>query len=373
MKKIKVLSIFGARPEAVKMAPLVLKLREYDEIDSFVCTTAQHREMLDQVLNVFGIKPDYDLNLMKKGQTLNYIAATVIAELDEILSNLNPDIVLVHGDTATSYAAAVAAFNRHIKVGHVEAGLRSFNKWSPYPEEVYRQITSRIADLHFAPTKQNEAHLKNEGVTENVYVTGNTAIDVLYSIVREGYEFRSESLKEIDLNSGRTILMTAHRRENLGVPHENIFRAVRRIVDDNPDVQVVYPVHKNPAVIEPAERILGGHERIYLTEPLDVDDMQNLMNRCYLVLTDSGGLQEEAPALGKPVVVLRTETERPEAVEMGTVVIAGVEEDAVYTVTNKLLRDKNEYEKMSRAVNPYGDGKACERICGLIVEYFKNK
>ncbi len=372
-KPIVVLSVFGTRPEAIKMCPLVKAIEREARLRSVVCVTAQHRQMLDQVLEIFDVKPDYDLNLMKAGQTLTGITAGVLEGLDRVLAEAKPDIVLVHGDTTTSFAAALAAFYRQIPVGHVEAGLRSFNKYSPYPEEMNRLLTGRIADMHFAPTQSNAEHLRREAIVGDVYVTGNTVIDALLSIVRQGYAFKAEALRALPLDGYRTVLLTAHRRENLGEPMRNIFTAVRELADANPDVQVIYPVHPNPAVSGPANELLGDHPRIHLIAPLDVEDMHNLMARCYLVLTDSGGLQEEAPALGKPVLVLRTETERPEAVEMGTVRIAGVCAADILREAQTLLDDKKAYEAMSRAVNPYGDGHASERICEAITERFGSK
>lgn len=368
-KKRTVLSVFGTRPEAIKMCPLVQAIKRDIRLRSLVCVTAQHRQILDQVLGIFDIQPEYDLNLMKAGQTLTSITSGVLEGMREVLAEAKPDIVLVHGDTTTSFAAALAAFYAQIPVGHVEAGLRSFNKLSPYPEEMNRLLTGRIADLHFAPTAQNEAHLRAEGITTGIHVTGNTVIDALYAVVREGYVFKAAPLKDLPLEGRRTILLTAHRRENIGQPMRNIFLAVKMLADQHPDVQFVYPVHPNPAVLNPARELLGNHPRIHLIDPLDVEDMHNLMARCYLVLTDSGGLQEEAPALGKPVLVLRTETERPEAVEMGTVRIAGVEAEDILREANLLLNDAEAYNRMSHAVNPYGDGHASERICEILATW----
>lgn len=365
-KKLTVLSVFGTRPEAIKMCPLVQAIGRDGRLRSLVCVTAQHRQMLDQVLDIFGVQPEYDLNLMKAGQTLTSITSGVLEGMAEVLAQAKPDIVLVHGDTTTSFAAALAAFYAQIPVGHVEAGLRSFNKLSPYPEEMNRLLTGRIADLHFAPTAQNAAHLRAEGITNGIHVTGNTVIDALYAVVRDGYVFKATTLRALPLEGRRTILLTAHRRENIGQPMRNIFSAVRMLADQHPDVQFVYPVHPNPAVMNPARELLGNHPRIHLTDPLDVEDMHNLMARCYLVLTDSGGLQEEAPALGKPVLVMRTETERPEAVEMGTVRIVGVETEDILREANLLLDDAEAYNHMSHAVNPYGDGHASERICEIL-------
>ncbi|MCL2545264.1 MAG: UDP-N-acetylglucosamine 2-epimerase (non-hydrolyzing) [Clostridia bacterium] len=369
-KPIKALSVFGTRPEAVKMCPLVKAIERDPRFTGVVCVTGQHRQMLDQVLDAFGVRPDHDLDLMRDGQTLGGVTAGVLEGLGAALDAEEPDIALVHGDTTTSLAAALAAFYRHIPVGHVEAGLRSGNKRSPFPEEMNRRLTGQIADLHFCPTQSNADNLRREGIEGGIFVTGNTVIDALQSIVRPDYAFASEALSEIGLDAMRTLLLTAHRRENLGEPMRNIFAAVLRLVELYEDVQVIYPVHLNPAVRTPAYEALGGHPRIHLTGPLNVADMHNLLARCYLVLTDSGGLQEEAPALGKPVLVLRTETERPEAVEMGTVRIAGVETASILREARRLLDDAHAYEAMANAVNPYGDGHASQRICDAIAGHF---
>lgn len=368
-----VLSVFGTRPEAIKMAPLVKTLEKADGIRSMVCVTAQHRQMLDSVLAQFHIVPDYDLNLMKSGQTLTSITTGVLEGMDRVLEECQPDLVLVHGDTTTSAAAALGAFYHRIAVGHVEAGLRSFDKYSPYPEEMNRVLTGRIADLHFAPTAQSRDNLAREGVTQGVYVVGNTVIDALRQMVHEGYEFDSEELRSLPLCKGRWILMTAHRRENLGQPLRQICRAVRRLVQDHPDVHVIYPVHPNPAVRETAYDVLGDVERVHLIEPIEVEDMHNLIGRCRIVMTDSGGLQEEAPALGKPVIVLRTETERPEVVEAGLAVLAGVEEQNVYDAGKLLLNDEEAYHRMSHAINPYGDGHTSEKIAAILQAYWKDR
>lgn len=370
MDKIKVMLIFGTRPEAVKMAPLALELRKSDCFDVKVCVTAQHRQMLDQVLSIFGIVPDYDLNIMKPSQSLSYITTGVLEGVDGVLKTAKPDIVLVHGDTTTTFASALSAFYAKIPVGHVEAGLRTYDIYSPYPEEMNRRLTSQIASIHFAPTNSNSNNLKKENVLKNVFVTGNTVIDAIKFTVSENYSFKSESLKKLSNHSGRLILMTAHRRENLGKPLENICNAVRRIALERPDVTFVYPVHLNPAVQKTAHGILDGLSNVMLCEPLGVDDMHNLMSKAYLVMTDSGGLQEEAPALGKPVLVLRTETERPEAVAAGTVRMAGVDEDRIYKMASKLLDDCEDYHSMSHAINPYGDGFASKRIAQAILYYF---
>jgi len=355
------------------MAPLAQKLSAEPGIESVVVVTAQHRQMLDQVLNIFGIVPDIDLDLMKQRQTLTSITTSVLEGMGQVFDTVKPDLVLVHGDTTTTMSASLAAFYRMIPVGHVEAGLRTFDKYSPYPEEMNRLITGRIAQLHFCPTRNNARNLQNEGVHDGVFVTGNTVIDALKQLAREEYSFQSPSLSGIDLRKYRTIAMTAHRRENLGQPMRDIFQAVREIVLSHPDVQVVYPVHLNPAVQQPAHEILGDIPRVHLIDPIDVQDMHNLMARSYMVMTDSGGLQEEAPALGKPVLVLRTETERPEAVEAGTVRMAGVEKERIISMAHTLLTDPEEYAKMANAVNPYGDGLASGRIVKIIKDWAAEK
>lgn len=367
--KLKVMSVFGTRPEAIKMCPLVKKLEECGEIESVVCVTGQHRQMLDQVLEIFRIEPDYDLNLMKDRQTLTTITVSVLTELEKVLRDVKPDLVLVHGDTTTSSAAALAAFYQQIPVGHVEAGLRTYDIYSPFPEEMNRKIISQIAELFFAPTEKNKGNLEKENIRDNVFVTGNTVIDAFQYTVRENYRYKNEVLRNLTFDGKRYILMTAHRRENLGAPLENICRSVLRLVRSNPDVEVIYPVHLNPVVRETAFGILGSDPRIHLIDPIDVEDMHNIMSRSYLVMTDSGGLQEEGPHFGIPVVVLRTETERPEAVEAGTVVVAGTEEEDIFRIANELLNDKSKYEKMARSINPYGDGKASERIIERILAW----
>lgn len=371
MKKIKVMTVFGTRPEAIKMAPLIKTLEKYQQIESLVCVTAQHRQMLDQVLEIFDIRPDYDLNIMQERQTLADITKRALEGLYGVFSDVIPDIVLVHGDTTTTFAASLAAFYSKLKVGHVEAGLRTFDKYFPYPEEMNRRLTGAIADLHFAPTVSNKENLLRENIKEeNIFVTGNTVIDALSSTVTDDYEFSDEFLRNYSFAGKRVILVTAHRRENFGKPFENIFTALRKLAEDFSDIEIIYPVHLNPVVREPAGRILGNHERIHLIEPLNVQDMHNLMARSYLIMTDSGGLQEEAPSLGKPVLVLRNETERPEAVKAGTVKIAGTETEKVYNEAYLLLTDKEEYEKMSKAINPYGDGKASVRIAEALLYSF---
>jgi UDP-N-acetylglucosamine 2-epimerase (non-hydrolysing) len=368
MKKIKVMTVFGVRPEAVKMAPLILELQRHPEsIESIVCVTAQHREMLDSVLDTFQIKPDYDLNVMKERQTLNEISIRVLQGLEPVLQEAKPDIVLVHGDTLTTFLASYAAFLQQIKVGHVEAGLRTWNKLSPYPEEMNRQLTGVLADLHFAPTDGSAGNLRKENKPEaSIYVTGNTVTDVGRHIVRESYTHPL-----LDWAKGkRLVLMTAHRRESQGEPHRNIFRAVRRLADEFEDIAIVYPVHPSPAVKEPAHELLGGHPRIQLVEPLDLVEMYNFYPHTHLILTDSGGLQEEAPSFGVPVLVLRDTTERPEGIDAGTLELVGTDEARVYERAKALLSDGALYERMSRSANPYGDGKASERIVAAIEHYF---
>ncbi len=370
---MKVMSVFGTRPEAIKMCPLVKELGKYQEIESVVCLTGQHREMLQQVIDIFGIDVKYNLDIMQPRQTLTTITTSVLEKMENVLIEEKPDIVLVHGDTTTSFVAALAAFYQQIPVGHVEAGLRTYDKYSPYPEEMNRSLTGRIATLHFSPTENNKRNLAKENVTENVYVTGNTVIDAFQTTVKESYIYKDEDLKKIDFNGKRCILMTAHRRENLGQPLENICHAVKRLVEEYPDIEVVYPVHMNPAVRDTAMAILGELDRVHLIHPLDVEDMHNLMSKSYLVMTDSGGLQEEAPACGVPVLVLRTETERPEAVEAGTVKVVGVNEDVIYRNAVTLLTDQKVYQEMAKAVNPYGDGHASERIVKYILEWMTDK
>ncbi len=371
--KIKVMVVFGTRPEAIKMCPLILKLREHNNIDTIVCLTAQHRQMLDQVMNDFKIEADYDLNIMKNKQTLTHITSEVLDGLNEIIVKEKPDLILVHGDTTTTFSAALAAFYNKVRVGHVEAGLRTYDKYSPYPEEMNRQLVTKLADIYFAPTENNKNNLLRELVDENlIYVTGNTVIDALKTTVKEDYKFNHPVLSKIDFNK-KVIFMTAHRRENLGEPLENICNAVKEIAKKNKDIEVVYPVHLNPAVQDVATKILGEVKNVHLIEPLDVITTHNLINKSYMVLTDSGGIQEEAPSLGKPVLVLRNETERPEAVAAGTVKVVGTNKDVIIEETTKLLNDEEEYKRMSRATNPYGDGKSCERIVDAIMYYFGMK
>ena len=373
MQKIKVLSVFGTRPEAIKMCPLIKELHSREEIESIVCVTGQHRQMLDQVLDIFKVKPDFDLQLMKERQSLTTITTGVLQQLEEILMKTMPDIVLVHGDTTTSASAALASFYQKVPVGHVEAGLRTYDIYSPYPEEMNRKIISQIAELHFAPTENNRNNLIRENICKNIFVTGNTVIDSFQYTVRDTYQYKNDVLKKIDYSEKRTILMTAHRRENLGKPLENICNAVKRLIHDNVDIQIVYPVHLNPAGRETVYGILDGVERVYLTDPIDVEDMHNVMSESYMLMTDSGGLQEEGPHFGIPVMVLRSETERPEAVEAGTVCMAGIVEDDIYKIASELLHDHDKYMEMAKAVNPYGDGHASERIADAIIHWKKAK
>jgi UDP-N-acetylglucosamine 2-epimerase (non-hydrolysing) len=370
--KKKILTIFGTRPEAIKMAPLVKELERREEIESKVCVTAQHREMLDQVLEYFKITPDYDLNIMKSKQTLTGITNKVLEGLETVFKEEKPDMILVHGDTTTTFGGALAAFYQQIKVGHVEAGLRTFDKYFPFPEEMNRKLTGSLADLHFAPTKGSKDNLLREGVNSNdIYITGNTVIDAMLHTVKENYVFENEELNRIDFINKKVIMITAHRRENWGEGIDNICEALNRIVEENKDVELIYLVHLNPVVKDVVHSKLGGNERIHLLPPLDTQETHNLMNKSFMVMTDSGGLQEEAPHLGKPVLVLRDVTERPEAVDYGTVKLVGTDVDKIVNEANLLLNDKVAYEKMSKAVNPYGDGKASERIADAIIKYFK--
>lgn len=364
---LKVMTIFGTRPEAVKMAPLVKELESRPEIKSICCITAQHREMLDDVLRLFDITPDYDLNIMQAKQSLYTITSKCLLGLEEVFSQEKPDLVLVHGDTSTTFSGALAAFYQKIAVGHVEAGLRTWDKYSPFPEEMNRTLVGDLAELHFAPTKANRENLLGEGIQEGVFITGNTVIDALKTTVRADYRFRTQLLNELDYTGKKIILVTCHRRENYGQPMTNIMKALRRLAEDFPEAELVYPVHLSPVVREAAQTYLSGHQRIHLIDPLTPDEMHNLMARAAFVMTDSGGLQEEAPALGRPVLVLRRETERPEAVEAGTVLLAGTEEEAVYAQGARLLTDQAAYDQMAHAVNPYGDGEACRRIVDAIL------
>ena len=362
MKQLRVMTIFGTRPEAIKMAPLVQELSRRPGVESLCCVTAQHREMLDAVLRIFRLQPDYDLDIMEPRQTLSTITSKCLTGVERVLQEARPDLVLVHGDTSTTFSAALAAFYQQVKVGHVEAGLRTYDKYSPFPEEMNRTLVGDIADLHFCPTPANRENLAREGIQKGVFLTGNTVIDAMATTVRKDFSFTTELLNELDYQGRRVILVTCHRRENYGEPMAHIMTALRRLVEDHPETELVYPVHLSPVVREAAGQYLSGHPRIHLIDPLDVEEMHNLMARCYLVMTDSGGLQEEAPALGKPVLVLRRETERPEAVAAGTVKLAGTEEEAVYRLGAELLEDPEAYAKMAHAVSPYGAGRACERI-----------
>jgi len=369
---LKILTVFGTRPEAIKMAPVVKELEKHPvQISCKVAVTAQHREMLDQVLSLFKIKPDYDLNIMRPEQSLFDITRRALAGLEKVLDTEKPDLVLVHGDTTTTFTAALSAFYRQIPVGHVEAGLRTHRKYSPFPEEMNRRLTGVLADIHFAPTAAARRSLLEEGISdENIFVTGNTVIDALLATVCPDYRFAHPVLSAVDFDSRRVLLVTTHRRENLGGPMRAIYRALREVVESYPDVEIVFPVHKNPAVRGAAEEELGGVDRVHLIEPLDYEPFANLMNRCHIVLTDSGGLQEEAPSLGKPVLVLRQTTERPEALQAGTVRLVGVRREEVAAETRRLLDDEEHYRRMAAAVNPYGDGRAAERVVRAILYRF---
>ncbi|MBE6144323.1 MAG: UDP-N-acetylglucosamine 2-epimerase (non-hydrolyzing) [Firmicutes bacterium] len=368
MNKIKVMTVFGTRPEAIKMAPLVQELEKREEIESIVCVTAQHREMLDQVMTTFNIKADYDLNIMKQNQTLGEITCNALIGLDNVIKEVKPDIVLVHGDTTTTFVGGLAAFYNQVAIGHVEAGLRTHNKYSPYPEEMNRQMVDCMTDMFFAPTKLSATNLINEGKSEEkIYITGNTVIDAMKTTVDDNY--KHEVLDWV--GDSRMILLTAHRRENLGEPMYNIFKAVKRIVDEFEDVKVVYPIHLNPKVRAIANEVLNGSDKVKLIEPLEVFDFHNFQNKSYIILTDSGGIQEEAPSLGKPVIVLRDTTERPEGIEAGTLKLSGTDEEKIYELTKELLSDKDVYNQMSKASNPYGDGHASKRIVDAIIEKFK--
>ena len=370
MKKLRLMTVFGTRPEAIKMCPLVLEMHKYPEyIEPIVAVTAQHREMLDQVLELFHIKPDYDLNIMASGQTLYDITTRALNGLKEVIEEAKPDMVLVHGDTTTTFAGALAAFYAQVPVGHVEAGLRTGNKYSPYPEEMNRKLTGSIADMHFAPTSTSKENLLKENVNpEAIMVTGNTVIDALQTTVKANYEFADAEFNKIFARGNRLILMTTHRRENLGEPMRNVYKALRKVLETHADVEAIFPVHKNPKVREIVQEELGGLERVHLIEPMDYEPFANLMGKVDIVLTDSGGIQEEAPALGKPVLVLRDTTERPEAVDAGTVKLVGTGYEDVLREANLLLDDPAHYQKMAEAANPYGDGKACERIIRAILQ-----
>jgi UDP-N-acetylglucosamine 2-epimerase (non-hydrolysing) len=368
---MKVLSVFGTRPEAIKMCPLVKQLDATEGIESYVCLTGQHREMLQQVIDIFKIRVDYQLDIMRPKQTLTTITCDVLEKIQSVYESLKPDLVLVHGDTSTSFVAALAAFYQQIPVGHVEAGLRTYDPYAPFPEEMNRTLTGHIASLHFCPTENNRRNLEKEGITKNVFVTGNTVIDSFATTVRPDYQFKHPVLKAVPgwkAAGRRLVLVTAHRRENLGKPLENICEAIRELHDQFNDLVFIYPVHLNPVIQETAHRILNDLPRVHLIDPIDVEDMHNLMSQCYLVMTDSGGLQEEAPAFGVPVLVLRTETERPEAVEAGTVVVVGVEKSKIVEEAVSLLTNKERYAGMSKAINPYGDGTASRKIVEYLVQ-----
>ena len=370
MKKIKVMSVFGTRPEAIKMAPLVRMLAQLPEVESLCCLTGQHREMLDSVLEIFRLRGDYDLNIMQQRQTLSSITSRTILGMDAVLEEAQPDLILVHGDTSTTFAGALSAFYHKIPVGHVEAGLRTYDKYSPFPEEMNRTLVSDIAELHFSPTRTNAENLRKEGVRGKIFVTGNTVIDAMKYTVDLNFRFSDETLNRLDFQNRRVIAVTCHRRENYGEPMRAIMEAIRETVRSHQDVEVVYPVHLSPVVRECAFGILGNEPRVHLIDPIDVVQMHNLLARCYFVMTDSGGLQEEAPAMGKPVLVLRRETERPEAVEAGTVKLAGVDKTAIIGLASTLLNDDRAYTAMAKAVNPYGDGNACARIGEAILWHF---
>ena len=370
MSKLRIMSVFGTRPEAIKMAPLVKELAARPEIESLCCVTAQHREMLDSVLEVFSITPDWDLNIMTPRQTLSTITSKCLTGMDEAIDALRPDMILVHGDTSTTFAGALSAFYHKVPVGHVEAGLRTYDKYSPYPEEMNRKLVSAIADLFFCPTEANRQNLLREGISDGLFVTGNTVIDALKTTVSKDYHFTTKLLNELPYDSKKIVLVTCHRRENYGAPMEDIMAALAQVARTHDDVELVYPVHLSPVVQECARRHLDGIANVHLIEPLAADEMHNLMDRCYMVMTDSGGLQEEAPALGKPVLVLRRETERPEAVAAGTVKLAGVAYEDIVRMADELLEDPAAYAAMAKAVNPYGDGSACRRIADAVLWHF---
>ena len=370
MKKYKIMSVFGTRPEAIKMAPLVKELGKYDDLESICCLTGQHREMLDSVMEIFKLQADFDLNIMEKRQTLSTITTKTLLGMERVMEQCKPDMILVHGDTSTTFAGALAAFYHQVPVGHVEAGLRTYDKYSPFPEEMNRTLVGDIADLHFSPTRANAENLRRESVAGEIFITGNTAIDAMGYTVKTDRKFQNELLNRLDFEHHRIIAVTCHRRENYGKPMEDIMSAIAEVVRTHEDVEVVYPVHLSPVVRECAQKYLGGKERIHLIDPLDVEEMHNLLARCFMVMTDSGGLQEEAPALGKPVLVMRRETERPEAIAAGTAKLAGVTYEGVLAEANRLLDDPTAYQAMAKAVNPYGDGHACRRIAQAIRWHF---
>ena len=370
MDKLRVMSVFGTRPEAIKMAPLVKELSKYDDLESICCLTGQHREMLDSVMEIFKLQADFDLNIMEKRQTLSTITTKTLLGMERVMEQCKPDMILVHGDTSTTFAGALAAFYHQVPVGHVEAGLRTYDKYSPFPEEMNRTLVGDIADLHFSPTRANAENLRRESVAGEIFITGNTAIDAMGYTVKADRKFQNELLNRLDFEHHRIIAVTCHRRENYGKPMEDIMSAIAEVVRTHEDVEVVYPVHLSPVVRECAQKYLGGKERIHLIEPLDVEEMHNLLARCFMVMTDSGGLQEEAPALGKPVLVMRRETERPEAIAAGTAKLAGVTYEGVLAEANRLLDDPAAYQAMAKAVNPYGDGHACRRIAQAIRWHF---
>ncbi|HHV27818.1 MAG TPA: UDP-N-acetylglucosamine 2-epimerase (non-hydrolyzing) [Tissierellia bacterium] len=372
MRRLKVMTVFGTRPEGIKMAPIVKVMENTEEIENIVCVTAQHREMLDQVLDIFKIKPDYDLNIFKPGQTLTGITTKALEGLEKVIVETQPDLLLVQGDTTTVFAGALAAFYQKVKVGHVEAGLRSGNLYSPYPEEANRKLTGIVTNFHFAPTDESRENLLREGYPEEkIFITGNTVIDALFHVVKEDYIFEDSLLNGIDFENKRVILLTSHRRENIGKPMENIFMAIDEITKKYNDVEVVFPVHLNPKVRDIAHKVFDGNENIHLVEPLDYEPFTNLMSKSHIVVTDSGGLQEEAPSLGKPVLVVREETERPEGIEAGTAKLVGTSKKNISKELDLLLSSKEEYKKMANAVNPYGDGKASERIVKVILEQMR--
>ena len=370
MKKIKIMSVFGTRPEAIKMAPLVKCLAEREYFESICCLTGQHREMLDSVMEIFDLKGDYDLNIMEKRQTLSTITTKTILGMDDVIDQAQPDMILVHGDTSTTFEGALAAFYHKVPVGHVEAGLRTWDKYSPFPEEMNRTLVGDIATLHFSPTKANASNLTREAIAGEIFITGNSVIDAMKYTVRDDFKFSTPELNELDFDRNRVITLTCHRRENYGQPMEDIMAAVREIAQKYPDVIFVYPVHLSPVVQECAKRNLGDIANVKLIPPVNVEEMHNLISRSFMVMTDSGGLQEEAPALGKPVLVMRKETERPEAIAAGTAKLAGVDKDTIITMACELLDDPAAYAKMAKAVNPYGDGNACDRIADAIAWHF---